>query len=210
MKNVHFPKCNIVVMIISESGIAAGVRRIEAITGLSVYRYLNDLEMKEENISKLLKTQKDAIESKINSMIAEEKSLKEKIDQFKSLQENSLINEISSEIKEFEGLKLLVKKLKEVDSQSLKNISDKLQNNEENLVVLLASVFSDKILFISSVSKNLIKNNIKAGDIVRSVAQATGGNGGGRPDFAQAGGKDINKLDEALSKVEEFVKEKFN
>lgn len=196
--------------IISESGIAAGVRRIEAITGLSVYRYLNDLEMKEENISKLLKTQKDGIESKINSMIAEEKSLKEKIDQFKSLQENSLINEISSEIKEFEGLKLLVKKLKEVDSQSLKNISDKLQNNEENLVVLLASVFSDKILFISSVSKNLIKNNIKAGDIVRSVAQATGGNGGGRPDFAQAGGKDINKLDEALSKVEEFVKEKFN
>lgn len=196
--------------IISESGIAAGVRRIEAITGLSVYNYLNNLETREDSISKLLKTQKDGVEAKINSMIEEEKSLREKINKFKSLQENALIDEISSEIKEIEGIKLLFKKLEQVDSESLKNISDKLQNKEENLVVLLASRFNDKILFVSSVSKELIKKNIKAGDIVRNVAQATGGNGGGRPDFAQAGGKEVDKLDEALLKVEEFVKEKLN
>ena len=92
---------------------------------------------------------------------------------------------------------------------SLKNMADKfVENPDTKNVLLLASVIGEKIYFVSSVSKSLIKNGIKAGDIVKFVAQKTGGNGGGRPDFAQAGGKDIDKLEQAMKDVELFIEEK--
>ena len=193
--------------IISESGIAAGVRRIEAITGLSVYDYLNEYQRKEDNLAKILKTSKDTLETKVQSILSEEKELRNEIENLKSNQENSMIDGLVNKIKNEGEIDYLINKFENVDIQSLKNISDKLQSSRDNLVLVLASVISDKILFVTSVSKNLIKE-IKAGDLVKQVAQATGGNGGGRPDFAQAGGKEIDKLEDALIKVEELIVDK--
>ena len=194
--------------ILSESGIAAGVRRIEAITGLSVYNYLNQYQAKENNIAKILKTKNENIEEKIISMLENEKNMQSAIDTFKSLHENRIIESIDTKISDIENVDALIVRLNDLEMDILKNISDKIQSKNDNIVILLSSVINGKIIFVSSVSPQLIKRNLKAGEIVRFVAQFTGGNGGGRPDFAQAGGKDIDKLDDALDAVEDYIKDK--
>lgn len=194
--------------ILSESGIAAGVRRIEAITGLSVYNYLNKYQEKEERIANILKTKKENIEEKINSILENEENMKSTIETYKSLQENRIIESIETKISTINDVNTLIVRLDDIEMDLLKNISDKIQNKNDNIIVLLSSVINGKIIFVSSVSPQLIKRNIKAGEIVRFVAQNTGGNGGGRPDFAQAGGKDIDKLDEALKAAADFITDK--
>ncbi|MFL8968621.1 alanine--tRNA ligase [Helcococcus kunzii] len=194
--------------ILSESGIAAGVRRIEAITGLSVYNYLNKYQEKEERIANILKTKKENIEEKINSTLENEENMKSIIETYKSLQENRIIESIETKISTINDVNTLIVRLDDIEMDLLKNISDKIQNKNDNIIVLLSSVINGKIIFVSSVSPQLIKRNIKAGEIVRFVAQNTGGNGGGRPDFAQAGGKDIDKLDEALKAAADFITDK--
>lgn len=194
--------------ILSESGIAAGVRRIEAITGLSVYNYLNKYQEKEERIANILKTKKENIEEKINSTLENEENMKSIIETYKSLQENRIIESIETKISTINDVNTLIVRLDYIEMDLLKNISDKIQNKNDNIIVLLSSVINGKIIFVSSVSPQLIKRNIKAGEIVRFVAQNTGGNGGGRPDFAQAGGKDIDKLDEALKAAADFITDK--
>ncbi|WP_311487719.1 alanine--tRNA ligase [uncultured Helcococcus sp.] len=196
--------------ILSESGIAAGVRRIEAITAFRVYDYMNHMIEKEDNISRLLKTPKDSLEDKISSILEEEKELNKTIESFKSSVENGLIDSLVEKAKDIDGVKTIIAKLNDLDGQSLKNMADKIQAKDEDYISLFASVVEDKIIYVCSVSKALVKKNIKAGDLVKFVAQYTGGNGGGRPDFAQAGGKDVDKLDEALLKLEDFIKEKIN
>lgn len=194
--------------ILSESGIAAGVRRIEAITGLSVYNYLNKYQEKEERIANILKTKKENIEEKINSTLENEENMKSIIETYKSLQENRIIESIETKISTINDVNTLIVRLDDIEMDLLKNISDKIQNKNDNIIVLLSSVINGKIIFVSSVSPQLIKRNIKAGEIVRFVVQNTGGNGGGRPDFAQAGGKDIDKLDEALKAAADFITDK--
>lgn len=194
--------------ILSESGVAAGVRRIEAITGFEVYNYINEFEKQQDNLAKLLKTPKESIEHKVETLLHDEKTHKEEMEKVKSRVENSILDSIKTNIQNYNGVNILVQKIEDVDINSLKNISDKLQLNNENLVILLATKTKDKILYVSSVSKNLIKNGLKAGDIVKHIAKFTGGNGGGRPDFAQAGGKDVDKLDLALEDLNIFIKEK--
>lgn len=194
--------------ILSESGIAAGVRRIEAITGLKVYDYLNNYIEKEKNISELLKVKKENIAEKIQQILDNEEKMNNTIKEFKSSNEDTILKNIDNNKKEINGTNVIVEKLEDVESSSLKNISDKLQNNNDSLVVVLSSVINDKIIFVVSVSNNLVKNGVKAGEIVKYVAKKTDGNGGGRPDFAQAGGKDVSKLDSALKEVEDFIADK--
>ena len=196
--------------ILSESGIAAGVRRIEAITAFKVYDYMNHMIEKEDKISHLLKTPKDSLEDKISSILQEEKDLKKTIESFKSSVENGFIDSLVEKAKDIDGVKTIIAKLNDLDGQSLKNMADKIQAKDDDYISLFASVVDDKIIYVCSVSKALVKKNIKAGDLVKFVAQYTGGNGGGRPDFAQAGGKEVDKLDEALLKLEDFIQEKIN
>lgn len=196
--------------ILSESGIAAGVRRIEAITAFKVYDYMNHMIEKEDKISHLLKTPKDSLEDKISYILQEEKDLKKTIESFKSSVENGLIDSLVEKAKDIDGVKTIIAKLNDLDGQSLKNMADKIRAKDDDYISLFASVVDDKIIYVCSVSKALVKKNIKAGDLVKFVAQYTGGNGGGRPDFAQAGGKEVDKLDEALLKLEDFIQEKIN
>lgn len=195
--------------ITSESSVASGVRRIEGLAGLGVYDLLNSYIKKENEIVSILKVQKDRIEEKIVSMIENEKELKSRIEEFKSAVENGILESLYTNIDNSTGAKILVARLNDVDGASLKNIADKfISDSAENSVMLLASVNEGKILFASSVTKDLVQKGLKAGEIVKFAATETGGNGGGRPDFAQAGGKDVSKLEETLEKVDNFIKSK--
>lgn len=193
------------IKITSESGIAAGVRRIEAITGNSVYKYMTELEAREEEYARLLKSKTSNISSRIEELLNKNLNLEKEVKELHSLKEGQMASEINSEIEQKEGYNLLVKKFDNLPMEELRNISDKLKDLNDDLVIVFASVVEGKLLFLSSVSKNLIKKGYNAGQIVKFVAQATGGNGGGRPDFASAGGKDISLLDKALEEVKEFI-----
>ena len=102
----------------------------------------------------------------------------------------------------------MIHKFENIQMDDLRSISDNIKDKNDDIVIVIASVSNGKILFLASVAKDLTKKGFNAGQIVRYVAQKTGGNGGGRPDFASAGGKDIDKVDEALSGVVDFLEEK--
>lgn len=192
----------------SESGVASGVRRIEAITGLSVYKYLKETEEELENISKILRTNKEDLLGKGESIMNDLKSKDKEIDKLKKEVAGDLSKEVLSSKKQVDGIDYITYKVEEMDMNSLGELGDKVKEELESAVIVLASVKDGKILFLTMVSKDLNQQGIRAGDIIKEVAQVTGGNGGGRPHIAQAGGKDISKIDEAFSIVPELILKK--
>lgn len=195
------------IKITSESGIAAGVRRIEAITGTNVYDYLTDLEQREAHYASSLKTNKDNIERRILELLEEKSVLEKEVKKLNNLKEKQAADDLSNEIVRNEKYGLLVKNFKNISMDELRNISDKLKDSNEDLIMVFSSEANGKLIFLTSVSKSLIKKGYNAGKIVKYVAQQTGGNGGGRPDFASAGGKNIDKLLEAMDKVKKYIEE---
>ncbi len=193
--------------IVSESGIAAGVRRIEAITGNNVYKYLNSLEEEKTSLAGQLRVKADNITHKIEDLLNENKDLNNEIKSLNSIKENILIDELEKDMVEVNDIKLLVNKFEDMDMDQMRSISDKMKNKYDDLVIVFASINDGRVVFLSSIAKELTKRGLNAGQIVRYVAQLTGGNGGGRPDFASAGGKDIDKVDMALEKVRDFIEE---
>lgn len=193
--------------IISESGIASGVRRIEAITGLESYKYLNNLEIELDDLSSLFKTNRENLLSKSHSIIDELKQKDNEIEKLKKEKSKDISKKIINSKIEIDGVNLITYRLEDMDMDSLRNLGDELKNKIQSGVIVLASVVDEKILFLTMVTKDLNKRKISAGNIIREVAKATGGNGGGRPDMAQAGGKDINKLDNALEIVVDLIKD---
>ncbi len=192
--------------IISESSIASGVRRIEAITGQGVYEYLNKMENNIDEVTNILKTNKNDIISRLSNLTEDLREKDREIERLKSKMASSIADEIIEGKKDIDGISLISHKVENMDMNSLRNLGDEIKNKFSEGVIVLASVQDDKIYFISIVSKDLISKGIHAGNLIKDIAQATGGSGGGRPDMAQAGGKDISKLDEALSKVPDLIK----
>ena len=193
--------------ILSESGIASGVRRIEAITGEHVYSYIKDMESGIEEIASILKSNKKDIINKLISLNDEYKGLEKEIDKLKSKFANSKMDDILNEVIEVDGIKVISKSIEGMDSNSLRNLGDKIKDSIESVVVVLGSSVDDKVNFIAMASKDVVTKGIHAGKIIKEVSKVTGGGGGGRPDMAQAGGKDASKINEALSKVVDLVKE---
>ncbi|MDO5026253.1 MAG: alanine--tRNA ligase [Tissierellia bacterium] len=196
------------IKITSESGIAAGVRRIEAITGNNVYQYINKLEKRENSYSQALKSSNDNILNRILDLQEVNSKLEKEIKDLNSLKEGQEADQLIKQIKAYDGYNLLISKFDAMPMDEMRNISDKIKDKREDMVIVFASILEGKLLFLSSVSKNLTKKGFNAGKIVKFVAQKTGGNGGGRPDFASAGGKDISALDSALEEVIGFIANK--
>lgn len=192
--------------IISESSTAAGVRRIEAITGKAVYDYINEMEENINEISSIVKSNKANIINKIKSLVEDVKEKEKEIEALKSKMAVSLADDILSSKVEVEGINLITYKIDNMDMNTLRNLGDKIKDKLNSGVIVLASIAEGKLSFVSMVTKDLVDKGIHAGNIIREVAKATGGGGGGRPDMAQAGGKDINKVDEALSIVPNIIK----
>lgn len=186
-----------------ETSVSAGVRRIEAVTGRKAYELLTKSENSLKVIASKLNTNVSTIINRIESLENEIENYKKDISRLKSNNSSDIVNELKADVKEIKGINLLVKKFDNVPMDELRDYENRIKNSFDNLIIVFASV-SDKIVFTVSVDDNLT-NKYNAGKIVREIAQITGGNGGGKKNFAQAGGKDISKLDEALRKVSEII-----
>jgi len=187
--------------IISESSIASGVRRIEAITGRAAINYLEELDNITEELSSVMKSSKEELLGKVNNL---KKEVKDKEKEIQRLNNDILKNNLSKMLDQYEeinGVRLFAIKLKDKDANSLREIADRIKDRNESCAILLASDLGDKVLFVSAVTKDLIEKGVNAGNIVKEAAKVAGGGGGGRPDFAQAGGKDSQKIDAAIESV---------
>lgn len=190
--------------IIQESSAASGIRRIEAITGKKVYEYLNNNIELINSISDELKTNPKNILSRAKSLNEEIKELKDDIQKLKEFNEKDIYKDIESEVKDINGINLLVHKFDNEDLDTLRNFENRIKDKYKDLIIVFATVKDNKIIFTASVSDSLT-DKYNAGKIVKEVSKITGGNGGGKKNFAQAGGKDISKLDEALEKVYDLI-----
>ena len=190
--------------IIQESSAASGIRRIEAITGKKVYEYLNKNIELINSISDELRTNPKNILSRAKSLNEEIKQLKDDIQKLKEFNEKDIYKDIESEVKDINGINLLVHKFDNEDLDTLRNFENRIKDKYKDLIIVFATVKDNKIIFTASVSDSLT-DKYNAGKIVKEVSKITGGNGGGKKNFAQAGGKDISKLDEALEKVYDLI-----
>lgn len=190
--------------IIQESSAASGIRRIEAITGKKVYEYLNKNIELINSISDELKTNPKNVLSRAKSLNEEIKQLKDDIQKLKEFNEKDIYKDIESEVKDIKGINLLVHKFENEDLDTLRNFENRIKDKYKDLIIVFATVKDNKIIFTASVSDSLT-DKYNAGKIVKEVSKITGGNGGGKKNFAQAGGKDISKLDEALEKVYDLI-----
>lgn len=191
--------------ILSEQAKASGVRRIEAVTGTGAFDHCISLSETITNISKEFKTDTNSIEKTLMKHKENQKELEKTIDELKNNLVKYQINDLISEAVELNGSKLLVKQLN-TSISDIKNIIDKAKDKLKSAVVLFAVASNDKITFACGITDDLI-SKYKAGDIVKFASNLTGGNGGGKPNFAQAGGKDISKLDFALQSTINYIKE---
>lgn len=191
--------------IISESGIASGIRRIEAITGFEIYNRLKAKEYLVDKINKDLKTNDENIISKVASLIEENKSMKKELEYFNRMNLNNLSEDLMSEAKEINGRRIITKLFKDKTIDDLKTISDELKAKEDNLVLVLATENGGKTTIIVSMTKDLIKDGLHAGKMIKEIAKAAGGGGGGKPDMAQAGAKDATKIKDAFKVAENLL-----
>ena len=189
--------------IISEGSIASGVRRIEAITGRAAINYMEELSDITEELSSAMKVSKDELPGKINNLKKEVKDKDKEIQKLNNELLKKSMDQILDQYEEVNGIKLFALKLKGKDANSLREIADKIKDKNESCAVLLASDLGDKVLFVAAVTKDLVQKGINAGNMVKEAAKAAGG--GGRPDFAQAGGKNPQKIDEAIESAKRTI-----
>ncbi|MDU7151107.1 MAG: alanine--tRNA ligase [Peptoniphilus grossensis] len=191
--------------ILSESGISNGIRRIEAITGPAVLKYLNELKDEQEEIARELKSNKEEILQKIKLNIKSLKEANKEIEKLEHDMAKDQIADIMSSVKNKNGINYVIKKFEGVDVNTLRDLADEVRNKVGSVVVLFATVNEGKLNFVCAVSKDLVEKKIAAGKIIKEIAKVAGGGGGGRPDMATAGAKDINKVGEALNKLSELL-----
>ncbi|MDJ0807434.1 MAG: alanine--tRNA ligase [Gammaproteobacteria bacterium] len=193
--------------IISETGIAAGVRRIEAVTGQRAIEWMEADEERVQRVAELIKAGRDEIEDKVVQILDRNRRLEKELEQLKAKLASAAGSDLASGAKQVGDVKVLAANLEGADPKSLRETMDQLKNKLGSAVVVLATVNGSKVSLVAGVTKDLT-NRMKAGDIVKIVAQKVGGKGGGRPDMAMAGGNDPSVLAEALDLVEPWVTEK--
>ncbi|MGE4589594.1 MAG: alanine--tRNA ligase [Acidaminococcaceae bacterium] len=191
--------------IISESSSGAGVRRIEAVTGHGALAFVNETETLVRSVAQTLKCRTNDILSRIESLQTELKISEQKASELADQIASAQLDEIGSKVKEFNGIQALVQAVSVDDIDALRSLGDKMRDKVGGVVVLANVASEDKINILAMATKEATKAGIHCGNIVKEVAKITGGNGGGRPDMAQAGGKDITKLQEALDAAWDII-----
>lgn len=191
--------------ITSESGIAAGVRRIEAMTGDKVYTYLNDLNDKIKNIAQMVKGSFDDVEEKVDQLSNEVKELNKEMEKMKQKAASMVLKDIEKNLEVMGDLNVITGQVKNIEPNYLRDLADQLSNKYEPAVVILASVIQEKIHLIAMVDDLGIKKGIKAGNLIKEVTKITGGGGGGRPNMAQGSGNDAHKIEEAFKSIKKNI-----
>lgn len=204
----HVPNTSVIGLfkIVSEGGIGAGTRRIEAVTGESAYRLLNEQVALLKDAAERLKTNPKDILSRIDGLTGEIKQLQRENESLATKLGNIEAGNLVSKAKEIDGVTVLAAKVQAADMNNLRNMADDLKQKLGSAVILLGSANEGKVNLIAAVTKDLNDKGFHAGKLVKEAAAICGGGGGGRPDMAQAGGKDPEKLDSAIQFVDEWVK----
>ena len=193
--------------IISESGVAAGVRRIDALTGKAVTEYYNKLEKELGDAAKAAKTEPQKLTLKIQSLYDEIKSLKSENESLKKKLANNSLGDVMNQVKEVKGVKLLASKIADMDMNGLRDLGDSLKDKIGSGVIVLAAENDGKVNLVVMATDDVISKGAHAGNLVKAIAPVVGGGGGGRPNMAQAGGKNPAGIDDALKKAEEVLAE---
>ena len=191
--------------IVSESGIAAGVRRIEALTGEGVFAYYKEIEKRQAEIAAMLKTSPAEIEEKIAHLQAEVKALHSENESLKAKMAQDAVGDVMDQVQEVKGVKLLAVSLTDVDMNGLRDLGDQLKEKLGEGVVVLASVAGGKVSLLAMVTDQAQKAGAHAGNLIKGMAAIVGGGGGGRPNMAQAGGKNPAKVPEALEAAADIL-----
>ncbi|MEH7417996.1 alanine--tRNA ligase [Neobacillus drentensis] len=204
----HVPNTSVIGLfkIVTEGGIGAGTRRIEAVTGESAYKSLIEQVGLLKDAAEKLKTNPKDIGSRVEGLMAEIKQLQRENESLAAKLGNIEAGNLVSKAKEINGVTILSAKVQAADMNNLRNMADDLKQKLGSAVIVLGSSHEGKVNLIAAVTKDLIEKGYHAGKLIKEVAFRCGGGGGGRPDMAQAGGKDPEKLDAALQYVDEWVK----
>jgi alanyl-tRNA synthetase len=184
--------------IVSETSAAAGIRRIEAVTGRGAYEYLKKRDEVLQSVAQRLSARPDAVPEAIERLQSHVKELQAELKALKTLAAGSLADELLKSAIEKDGLKLIVQSVETEDPAAL---ADEVIGKLGSGLVLLGAVSNDKLVFVAKATKDAVGKGVHCGNLVKAAAQVAGGGGGGRPDFAQAGGRDVTQLDNALNAV---------
>ncbi|MBQ3465426.1 MAG: alanine--tRNA ligase [Firmicutes bacterium] len=191
--------------ILSESGIASGVRRIEAITGQGI---LKDYKLEQQLISDTaaaLKADRNLLAEKASALTEEVKELRKELAQIKAAEMSKDADSFLDDAKEINGVRLVTRKFEDYDIGDLRNLSDNVKASNKNVAMVFASVSGGKVTFLVSLTDDLVEKGMHAGKMIKEIAKAAGGGGGGKADMAQAGAKDPSKVDAAFAKAEELI-----
>ena len=191
--------------ILSESGVAAGVRRIEALTSKGLIRYYDNLEKKLNEAAKVLKATPDNLAEKIAHLTAENKALHSEVESLKSKLAQDAMGDVMNQVQEIKGVKLLAPAVDGVDMNGLRDLGDQLKEKLGDGVVVLASGNDGKVSLMVTATDAAMKQGAHAGNLIKAIAGLVGGGGGGRPNMAQAGGKNPAGIQEALKKAAEVL-----
>ena len=191
--------------ILSETGVAAGVRRIEALTSKGLLKYYDELEEKLHEAAKLLKAAPDKLTEKITHLQAENKALHSEVDSLKSKLAQDAMGDVMDQVVEIKGVKLLATKVEGVDMNGLRDLGDQLKEKLGEGVIVIASATDGKVSLMATATKGAIDKGAHAGNLIKAIAGLVGGGGGGRPNMAQAGGKNPAGVPDALGKVPEVL-----
>ena len=193
--------------IVSEAGVAAGVRRIEALTGDGVFRYYHEVEQELAEAAKAAKSTPDKLKEKIEHMLAEIKTLQSEVESLKSKAAKDALGDVMDRVKEVNGVKLLATAVEDVDMNGLRELGDQLKEKLGHGVIVIASSSNGKVNLVAMATEEAMAKGAHAGNLIKGIAALVGGGGGGRPNMAQAGGKNPAGIPDAIAKVEEVLKE---
>ena len=191
--------------ILSESGVASGVRRIEAVTGQGVLQKFNENETLITNTAEALKSTRDNMADRSAALMDEVKSLKKEIAELKKAQMDKGLDSILDDAREINGVKLITKQFEDYNINDLRGLSDKIKAENKGVAMVFAAVSGEKVTFLVSLTDDLVEKGMHAGKMIKEIAAAAGGGGGGKADMAQAGAKDPGRIPDAFAKAEELL-----
>ena len=193
--------------ILSENGVAAGVRRIEAVTGTEALRHYQAQEDAIKEVCRMVKTTPDKLTARLEQLLAEQKETAKELEKLKAKMAGGAADEILQSKTEINGVAVLAAEVRDMDGNALRTMGDQLKNKLGSGIVVLASSKDGKVSLLAMATEDVVKKGIHAGNIIKAAAAVCGGGGGGRPNMAQAGGKDAAKIGDALEKAKEVIGE---
>ena len=192
--------------ITSEGGVASGVRRIEAVTGQAAMQWIDANQQALDDVASMLRSPRDQAAAKVEQLLRRNKELEKELAAAKQQLLTGGSSSMSDDVTEIDGIKVLASRMDGADAKTLRDAVDRFKDKLQSAVVVLGSVENGKVRLAAGVTKNNT-DRIRAGDVIKPVAEQVGGKGGGRPDFAQAGGSNPDRLDAALASVPGWVSE---